>query len=93
MEASMHGSFDKQPQDGRSVYRSFSIKLVALPVLIIVALIAMAVSHPSATKWISDAVQAEFFGTEFVGTDIVPDAAPPTQLAQPTNQIRTVHAD
>ncbi len=83
----MHGSFDKQPQDDQSVYRSFSIKLVALPVLIIVALIGMAVSHPAAIKWISDAAQAEF-----VGTDLVPDLTPPTQLARPTNQIQTVHA-
>jgi len=83
----MHGSFDKQPQDDQSVYRSFSIKLVALPVLIIVALIGMAVSHPAAIKWISDAAQAEF-----VGTGLVPDLTPPTQLARPTNQIQTVHA-
>jgi hypothetical protein len=89
----MHGSLDKQPQDDRSAYQSFSIKLVALPVLFIVALIGMAVSHPSASKWISDAVQAEFVGTEFVGTDIVPNQTPPTQLARPNNQIRTVKAN
>ena len=41
----MHGSLDKQPQDDRSVYQSFSIKLIALPVLFIVALVGMAVSH------------------------------------------------
>ena len=90
----MHGSLDRQPQDDRSVYRSFSIKLVALPVLIVVALIGMAVSHPSATTaWIADAAQAEFVGTEFVGTDIVPDLAQPTQIARPANHIRTVHAN
>ena len=49
----MQGSFDKQPQGDRSAYQSFSIKLVALPVLFIVALIGMAVSRPSASKWIS----------------------------------------
>jgi hypothetical protein len=84
----MHGSFDKQQDDG-SVYRSFSIKLVALPVLIVVALIGMAVSHPSAVSWISDAAQAEFGGSEFVGTQ----PAPPTQLARPNNQIRTVRVN
>jgi hypothetical protein len=93
MEASMHGSLDKQPQNDRSVHRSFGIKMVALPVLIVVALIGMAVSHPSATKWIADAAQAEFVGTEFIGSDIVPDLARPTQIARPANQIRTVHAD
>jgi hypothetical protein len=93
MEASMHGSLGKQPQDDRSVYRSFSIKLVALPVLIVVALIGMAVSHPSATKWIADAAQAELVGTEFVGTDIVPDLAQPIQIARPASQIRTVRSN
>ena len=89
----MHGSLDKQPQDDRSVYQSFSIKLIALPVLFIVALVGMAVSHPAASKWISDAMQAEFFGTQFVGTDLVPNLTPPTQLARPTNQIGTVKAN
>jgi hypothetical protein len=92
MEATMHGSSAKQPQDDQSVYRSYSIKLVALPVLIIVALIGMAVSHLSATKWVSDAAEAKFVGTEFVGTDLVPNLTPPTQLARPTNQIQIVHA-
>jgi hypothetical protein len=86
-EASMHGSFDNQPREGRSVYRNWNIKLIALPILGVVALIAFAISHPGASKWISDAAQAEF-----VGTDFVPDLVPPTQLAQPNNQIRTVKA-
>ena len=83
----MHGSFDNQPREGRSVYRNWNIKLIALPILGVVALIAFAISHPGASKWISDAAQAEF-----VGTDFVPDLVPPTQLAQPNNQIRTVKA-
>jgi hypothetical protein len=87
MEASMHGSLDNQPRDGRRAYRNWNMKLIALPILGVVALIAFAISHPGASKWISDAAQAEF-----VGTDFVPDLAPPTQLAQPGNQIRTVKA-
>ena len=83
----MHGSFDQSPQDDKSIYRSWSIKLIALPVLAVVALIAYAVSHPETSKWISEAAQ-----TEFVGSDLVPVLAPPTQLAKPTNQIRTVLA-
>jgi hypothetical protein len=89
MEASMHGSSDKRPE-GDQIW---SIKLVALPLLIVVALIAMVVSHPSAIKWILDAVQAELVGSEFVGTEIVPDPTPPAQVARPTNQIRTVQAN
>jgi hypothetical protein len=87
MEASMHGSLDKQPRDGRSVYRNWNMKLIALPILGVVALIAFVISHPGSSKWISDAAQAEFVGTEFV-----PDLAPPMQLAQPGYQIRTVKA-
>jgi len=87
MEASMHGSFDDQPREGQSDYRNWNIKLIALPILGVVALIAFVASHPAASKWISDAAQAEF-----VGTDFVPDLVPPTQLAQPSNEIRTVKA-
>lgn len=83
----MHGSFDKQPRKGQSAYRNWNMKLIALPILGVVALMAFVVSHPGASKWIADAAQAEFAGTEFV-----PDMAPPTQLGQPGNQIRTVKA-
>jgi hypothetical protein len=83
----MHGPVEEQPQDSRSVYRNWDIKLFALPILLVVALVGFAVSHPGASKWISDAAQAEF-----VGMDLVPDLAPPTRLAQPTNEIRTVKA-
>ena len=83
----MHGSFDNQPRGSQSAYRNCNMKLIALPILGVVALIAFAFSHPGTSKWISDAAQAEF-----VGTDFVPDIAPPTQLARPVDQIRTVKA-
>jgi hypothetical protein len=85
MEAIMHGSLDRPPRDDQSSDRGWDIKLVALPILVVIAMIGLAVSHPSASKWISDAAQAEF-----VGTDFVPNLAPPTRLAQPSNEIRTV---
>ena len=87
----MHGSFDKQPHDEQSNYRSFSIKLVALPVLLVIALIGMLVSHPSASKWISDAGEAEF-ASQFIGTDLVPGLDPPMRIAQPRNEIQIVRA-
>jgi len=83
----MPGSLEKQPRDSKSVYRNWDIKLFALPIILVVALIGFAISHPGASKWISDAAQAEF-----IGTDLVPDIAPPTRVAQPTNEIRTVKA-
>jgi len=82
----MHGSFDKPP-DEQGNYQSFSIKLVALPVLVIVALIGMVVSHPAAVQWISDAAQAEFVGYNLGSTGLDPD------IARPGNQIRTVNLD
>jgi hypothetical protein len=85
METTMHGSFDRPPRDDQSSHRGWDIKLVALPILLVIALIGLAISHPSASRLISDAAQAEF-----VGTDFVPDLAPPTRLAQPTNEIRIV---
>jgi len=84
----MQNPVEKQPRDVRSVYRNWDIKLFALPVLLAAALIAFLVSHPGAFKWIADAAQAEF-----VGTDFVPDIAPPTRLAGPKSEIRTVKAD
>ena len=83
----MPGPLEKQPRDSKSVYRNWDIKLFALPILLVVALIGFAVSHPGASRWISEAAQAEF-----VVTDLVPDLAPPTRVAQPTNEIRTVKA-
>ena len=83
----MHGSFDKQPHDDQNTDQGWSIKLVALPLLVVVALIGMVLSHPAAIRWISDAAQAEF-----VGTDMVPDLAPPMRAAQPRNEVRSVKA-
>jgi len=82
----MHGSFDPRPREGHSVYRNWTMKLIALPILGVVALIAFVVSHPQASKWIADAAQAEF-----VNMDFAPELAP-TRIAQPNNEIRTVKA-
>jgi hypothetical protein len=88
----MDGPRDKRRQDEQNNHQSFSIKLVALLALAIIALIGMVVSHPAAIQWVSDAVQAEFVGPYDVGTDLVPTVAPPVQVAQPTNGSRTVSA-
>jgi hypothetical protein len=84
MEASMHGPFDKSPEGGPNIYRNWSMKLLALPLLLVIALIGYIVSHPEVGKWVADGVQAEF-----VGNDMVPNLAPPTRVAQPSNQVRT----
>ncbi|GKQ52907.1 hypothetical protein [Bradyrhizobium sp. Ce-3] len=85
----MQGPFDNRQQDPES---SYSIRLIAVPVLVIVAVIGMLVSHPAAVKWISDAAQAEFAGTDAVYADPVPNVAQLAPTAQPRNEIRTVKA-
>ncbi|KWV49306.1 hypothetical protein AS156_16330 [Bradyrhizobium macuxiense] len=87
----MQGSFDKRQRDERSNYQSFSIKLVALPVLFIIALVGLLVSHPAVVKWISDAAQAEFVVYDFA-TDQEPDVPRLAHSTQPDNDIRTVNA-
>ena len=83
----MHGSLDRPPHDDQSSDRGSDLKLVALPILVVIALIGLAISHPSASRWISEAAQAEF-----VGTDFVPNLAPATRVAQPSNEIRTARS-
>jgi hypothetical protein len=84
MEPSMQDSVEKHPRNSKDVYRNWDIKWFAVPLLLATALIGFVVSHPSASKWIADATQAEFAGTDLV---------PPTRLAEPKNQIRTVKAN
>ncbi|MGY3488915.1 hypothetical protein ACVW1C_006798 [Bradyrhizobium sp. USDA 4011] len=89
----MQGSFDNRQQDPESNYESFSIKLIALPVLVIVALIGMLVSHPAAVKWISDAAQAEFAGTDVVDVDPFTRVAQLAPRALPRNETQKVKAN
>ncbi len=79
----MHGSFDRSGENANHIQRSWSIGFFALPVLLVVALVALAMTQPAASNWISEAVQAEF-----VGADSAPVA--PTQLAQPVRGVRTL---
>lgn len=83
----MHGPFEKSPNGKPNIYQNWSMKLVALPLLLAIALIGYVVSHPEVAKWVADGVQAEF-----VGTGVAPDSASPTRVAQPTNQARAVAA-
>ncbi|WP_152535699.1 hypothetical protein [Bradyrhizobium sp. Ai1a-2] len=86
----MHDSFGEPPDDDQDSCQSRSIKLIALPLLIVTALTGIVVSHPSAMKWVSDTAQVAPAGPDFVGPDIIPDTPRPTRLAQPANRIRTL---
>jgi hypothetical protein len=86
MEATMHGSFDRPGQSGNRTQRSWSVGFFAFPILLVIALIGLALAQPAASNWISEAVQAEFGGS-----NLTPEIAP-APLAKPAMQIRTVRA-
>ena len=77
----MHGSFDKSGKS-ESFSDRWHIGFFVFPVVLAVALIALAILEPSASKWISEAAQAEF-----AGVYALPDSGP-TQLARPGMEIR-----
>ncbi len=83
----MHGTFEKRGESDDRIHRSSGIGFFAFPALLVIALIAFAVTHPGVSTLISDAVQAEF-----VGIDSAPDAVP-TRLAQPGMVTRTIKAN
>jgi hypothetical protein len=79
----MHGSFDRSGKS--NIQRSWSAGFFALPVLLAITLIGLAIVQPAASNWISEAVQAEFTGFN------LPPAL--TQLARPADEIRTVRTN
>jgi hypothetical protein len=60
--------------------------LLAINGIIVLVLLVLALSTPSASEWISAAAQAEF-----VNPDISTSA--PTQIAQPAEQTRIVRSN
>ena len=59
--------------------------LLAINGIIVLALLVLTLSVPSASEWISAAVQAEFVGDGSAGT--------PTQIAQPAEAIKIVRSN
>ena len=80
----MHGSLDRSDENRNRTDRNWSIGLFVVPVLVVIALVALAIIKPVASIWISEAVQAEFVGPN--------SPVAPTELARPAMQIRTVKA-
>ena len=60
--------------------------ILAVNGIIVLALLVLALSAPSASEWISAAAQSEF-----VGGDVV--SAAPTQIAQPVEAIKIVRSN
>jgi hypothetical protein len=64
-----------------------SASIIAVNGAIVLILIGLVIGCPPASKWISEAVQAEF-----AATTTVPEA-PPTQIAQPALQTHSIRSD
>jgi hypothetical protein len=60
--------------------------LLAINGIIVLALLVLALSVPSASEWISAAAQAEFVGGDGLATT-------PTQIAQPVEAIKIVRSN
>ena len=78
----MHGSFKRLRESRNRADRDWTVAVFALPVLALIALIALAIIQPAAPGWIAQAAQAEF------GIVNSPEIVP----TQPAMQIRTVKA-
>jgi len=84
----MHGMFERLRETRNNRIDSrWGVGVLALPALVAVALIGLAIIQPTASNWISAAAQAEFVGAGFS-----PEAAP-TQLARPTRGMRAARAN
>jgi hypothetical protein len=73
-----------QPAGRRDLSREIT-PLLAINGIIVLVLLVLALSFPSASEWISAAAEAEFVGGN-------PSMAP-TQIAQPIEAIRTVRSN
>ena len=82
----MHGTFDRSGKSNNRIDRGSGVGFLALPALLVIAVIGLAMINPAMPSWISESVRAEF-----VNPDVVRDIAP-TQLAQPGTATRAVKA-
>ncbi len=81
----------QRPQDrsnptGRRDLSKEMTPLLMVNGIIVLALLALALSAPSASEWISAAVQAEFVGSNG-------PLMTPTQIAQPIEATRTIRSN
>jgi hypothetical protein len=82
----LHRPVDQWNRANRRKSSDRFVTIVAINCVIVMGLLALALSVPSASEWISAAVQAEFAGSE------APVAAP-TQIARPLEQMRLVRSE
>jgi hypothetical protein len=80
----MHASSDKSGETGKGSHWRWVLGFVVLPVLLIIAMAGLIMTHQAASSGVSEAAQAQF-----PGTNSLPKLAP-TQLTQPAREIRNV---
>jgi hypothetical protein len=83
----MQDEFDRSGvTSDKSITRSFGNGIVVLPVLLVAFLLGLAITRPDVSRWISEAVQAEFVASGQVTGGV------PAEVGQPARQVRTVKA-
>jgi hypothetical protein len=84
VEAPMQRLLDKSGETINRIYQRWGIGVFALPVLLTIALVGLAMTPWGAPSWITQATEAEFAGANYrVETA-------PAQPAKPAIEIRTV---
>jgi hypothetical protein len=83
----MHGSFERLSENNDRIHRSRDVGFLAIPILVAIVLVGVAMTQPAASNWIAEAAQAEF-----VGPGLSPEAAQ-TQLAQPAGEMHTARSN
>lgn len=84
----MHGTFERLREiRDNDLNRGSGFGFLALPVIIAVATVALAITQPAVSNWIVQAAEAESGGGA-----ILPDAVP-TQMARPGGEISSVKSN
>jgi hypothetical protein len=78
----MHGrSNGSDDTTHKSLYRSFGIGILVLPVLLVAFLVGLALTKPNVSAWISEAEQAELVSSGQATGGVPEQAAPPAREA------------
>jgi hypothetical protein len=83
----MQGLLDKSGDTINRVYQRWGIGVFALPVLLAIALVGLAVTPQASPSWISRATEAEFAGVNYRLQ------AAPAEPAKPVIEIRSAKAN
>jgi hypothetical protein len=83
----MPRAFDKPDQHENYVQSKWTVGITAVCWISLILFVALMANSPTASTWVSDAVQAEF-----AASTMTSDAAP-VQTAQPAKGFQTVRAN